>query len=75
MTGEESEWNDVSEMMGSPTLQNNRYSSIFKDPDTGRVYDISGKVFVEADGVSYTSGDSQVDVTFPYTPSTEYVNV
>lgn len=32
LTGEDWEWNDVSEMMGGhPTFQNNRLSSVFKD--------------------------------------------
>ena len=75
LTGEDSEWNDVSEMSSSGMLQNNRHSSVFRDVDTGRTYDIDGKVFRDPDGACYTNGDSHVDVTFPYTPTTEYVDV
>ena len=74
LTGEESEWNDVSEMSGKPHWQNNRCSRVFKDGD-GSAYDIDGKVFRYPDGGCYTNGDSRVSVTFPYTPTTEYVDV
>jgi len=74
ITGEDSEWVDVAEMGdGSPMWQNNRCSHVFKDDK--HAWDINGKVFVEPDGSSYTSTDSFVDVEFPYTPTTEYVNV
>ena len=74
LTGEDSEWNDVSEMNGSPMWQNNRASHVFKDAD-GRTYDIRGKIFREPDGNCYTGKGSSVDVTFPYTPKSEYVDV
>jgi hypothetical protein len=74
LTGEDGEWTDVAEMSNEETLyQNKRCSSVFKN-DKGP-YDINGKVFVEPNGSSYTSGDSFVDIEFPYTPKTEYVNV
>jgi len=69
LTGEDSEWNEV----GPGVLQNNRCSRVFKEG--GRSYDIDGKVFREPSGVSFTSRDSRVDVVFPYTPKTEYVDV
>lgn len=73
LTGEDAEWNEVSDGM----LQNNRCSHVFKSKDRfdGQAYDMQGKVFVEENGSSYTSFDSAVPVTFPYTPVTEYVNV
>jgi len=71
LTGEDSEWNLVSEI--DNLYQNRRCSHVFKS--NGKSYDINGKVFVQEDGVSYTSVDSRVDVTFPYTPKTEYVKV
>lgn len=74
LTGEDSEWNEVSD----GTFQNNRCSHVFKSKDRfdGQAYDIQGKVFVEEnDGGSYTGHDSHVPITFPYTPVTEYVKV
>lgn len=79
LTGEDSEWNEVRDNL----LQNNRLSSVFKKIDTGYVYDIDGKVFIEhyrdAEGnesrCSYTSLDSRVAVEFPYTKKTEYVDL
>lgn len=69
LTGEDSEWSDV----GNGQWQNNRCSRVFKNAE--RAWDINGKVFREPDGCTYTSGDSHVTVTFPYTPATEYVDV
>lgn len=69
LTGEDSEWVEV----GSGVYQNNRCSRVFKE--NGRAYDIEGRVFEEPDGCCFTSKDSHVDVTFPYTPKTEYVKV
>lgn len=71
LTGEDSEWNLVSEI--DNLYQNRRCSHVFKS--NGKSYDINGKVFVQEDGISYTSADSKVDITFPYTPKTEYVKV
>ena len=73
ITGEDSEWVDVSESNGSPMWQNNRCSHVFKDND--HAWDIDGKVFIDPDGSSYTSTDSFVDVEFPYTPTRVNVNV
>jgi hypothetical protein len=77
LTGEDWEWNEVSERMGNKCWQNKRASHVFKD-ETG-AYDINGKVFWEwavsynddgkEDGIHksyYTSRDSRVPVTFPY---------
>jgi hypothetical protein len=85
LTGEDSEWMEIAkEQTGSnqgTLYQNKRASHVFKD-DTG-AYDINGKVFVEWRqdketgedySSSYTSKDSRVPVTFPYTPHTDYVN-
>ena len=75
LTGEDDEWNDLLIMDGSPSWQNNRHSSVFKNAD-GSCYDINGKVFWEwwkdpQDGhvskVHYTCSESSVPVTFPYT--------
>lgn len=69
LTGSDDEWMEI----GDGKFQNIRCSHVFKD--NGQAYDIDGKVFQEPSGTSYTSGDSRVPVTFPYTPKTEYVDV
>lgn len=70
LTGDDSEWTQVCPDM----WQNKRCGHVFKDED-GRAYDINGKIFREPDGCCYTSRDSRVYITFPYTPKTEYVDV
>ena len=72
LTGEDHEWGEP--INGDGTQQNRRCSHVFRDAE-GRAYDIQGKVFTDPDGCSYTSQDSRVNVTFPYTPHTEYVDV
>lgn len=74
LTGEDWEWADKDHMDGT-TVQNKRCSHVFKNLETGRAYDIKGKVFIDPDGCAFTSRDSRVDITFPYTPKTEYVKV
>jgi hypothetical protein len=69
LTGDDSEWVEVSEGL----WQNNRCSNVFKTADGA--YDIDGKVFVDKQGMAYTNSNSRVPVTFPYTPTTEYVEV
>lgn len=70
LQGTDDEWNEV----GDGHWQNNRCSHVFKDAD-GRAYDIHGRVFREPDGCCYTSYGSRVYITFPYTPTREYVDV
>ena len=80
LTGEDWEWNDISEYGGGTKYQNKRCSRVFKDID-GRTYDIEGKVFwewwIDEDGVKrkshYTCKESHIDIEFPYTPTREYV--
>jgi hypothetical protein len=75
LTGEDDEWTEVTRISGYPHFQNKRCSSIFKDGKDGEAYDIDGKVFWEwakdEDDKPYksyyTSRDSRVPVTFPYT--------
>ncbi len=71
LTGEDDEWDDAP---SGELRQNIRYPRVLKEPG-GRVFDIHGKVFRRPDGSQYTSHDSRVDVTFPYTPKIEYVDV
>ena len=85
LTGEEWEWNNVSEMSGRETYQNNRCSAVFKQADrfNGKPYYLDAKVFwnwyMGDDGEPfksyYTSSDSLEPIEFPYTPKTEYVFV
>lgn len=80
LTGDDSEWRDVSEFWdnGTTQYQNRRYSSVFKD-DTG-AYDTNGivwyELYTDSDGVErktyFTDSNSRVYITFPYTPKTEY---
>lgn len=79
LTGEDWEWCDVSEYGCEPKWQNKRDGRVFKDSD-GRAYDIDGVVFYEwfedenheRHKSFFTSRESRVYVTFPYTPKTEY---
>jgi len=78
LTGEDWEWVNVSEQSGYTLWQNKRCSHVFKDENGA--YDIDGIVFydnrVDESGITYkayfTSRESRVPVTFPYTPTTEY---
>ena len=79
LTGEDWEWNNVSDVSGDTLYQNARCSHVFKN-DEG-AYDINGKVFYEwytneetgeKRKSHFTSKDSHVPVTFPYTPVTVY---
>lgn len=71
LIGNEAEWNEVGD---GRHWQNKRRSSVFKNAD-GTCYDIDGRVFWEwyrdEDGevskTYYTSRESRVPVTFPYT--------
>lgn len=88
LTGEDWEWNEVSERAGRKCWQNKRASHVFKDEEGA--YDINGYVFWEwckrqldeDDGgypgesvykSYYTCRESRKVVDFPYTPKTEYV--
>ena len=71
LTGEDNEWVEV---IDGEMWQNNRCSHVFKDAD-GNAYDGEGRIFREPNGACYTSSDSRVPVTFPYTPKREYVDV
>lgn len=70
LQGTDDEWNHV----GDDTWQNNRCSHVFKRAD-GQAYDIDALIFREPSGACYTNRDSHVNVTFPYVPKREYVDV
>lgn len=77
LTGEDSEWNDMSDYgRGDSLYQNNRRSSVFKEGKDGEAYDIDGKVFWdwytdpktgERTKSYYSCNESRTPVTFPYT--------
>jgi len=69
LTGADDEWNEVD----TGVFQNRRCSHVFKDSEGP--YDIEGRIFREPSGACYTSHESRVPVTFPYSPKREYVDV
>ena len=87
LTGEDWEWNETARGV----FQNKRCSHVFKDEDgraydiQGKVFyewcerpldeDEDGYPGTKRFKSSYTSRESRVYVTFPYTPTTEYVEV
>ena len=74
LTGEDDEWISEPKFMDH-TLQNKRYSAVFKDKETGECYDVEGIVFEEPyedHYVSFTCNKSKVPVTFPYMPPDRY---
>ena len=82
LTGEDWEWSEVSDGDKGKMYQNRRCGAVFKQADRhdGKPYYLDGKVFWEwykndddVNKIYFTCGDSQVPITFPYTPKTEYV--
>lgn len=73
LTGEDDEWGEVD---GGPEMkwQNKRCGHVFKRED-GTAYDCEARIFRDPDGCCFTSSDSRVEVTFPYSPVREYVDV
>ena len=71
LTGEDDEWSDMLDLDGN-TIQNKRYSAVFKNKETGEAYDIEGRIFAEPDGVTFTCKESGVPVVFPYMPPDKY---
>lgn len=67
LTGADDEWTDV----GDGLLQNIRASHVFKE--NGKAYNITGRIFQDPDGLTWTNFDSRVPVTFPYMPKSEIV--
>lgn len=81
LTGEDSEWLDVSPCYGdNPCWQNKRCPRVFKEAD-GKAYDTAGFVFWSWDTdekgnkfkLHYTNKNSRRYIEFPYSPKTEYV--
>jgi hypothetical protein len=76
LTGAEDEWIPIDPAYRTPRLaeQNRRCSSVFRRDD-GTAFDIKGRMFREPDGTTYLDQRSSVDVTFPYEPATEIVDM
>ena len=79
LTGEDWEWQDVSEYRGKTMFQNKRCGHVFKDENGA--YDIDGIHWWEwyTDPETgekhksyFTNRESRVSVTFPYVPKSEY---
>ncbi len=73
LTGADDEWHE----MGTDVFQNRRCSDVFKDGKDGEPYWSSGRVFRYSDGGCFTSRDSRVPISFPWTrpDQPEYVDV
>jgi hypothetical protein len=71
LTGADDEWMDVSERY----YQNTRCSHVFKDKQTGKSHDLNGYIFTDQHGCTFTSGPSRKLIEFPYTPTSQYVDV
>lgn len=73
LSGDADEWVDT----GDGVFQNNRCSRVFKDSEcfNGQAYDIQGTIFREPNGCCYTNSASRVPITFPYSPSSIYLDV
>lgn len=69
LTGEEDEWEDITELNDGESLQQNkRYYSIFRsNNDNSTAYNVNGKVFSDDGGESwYSSSNSSIPIIFPY---------
>jgi hypothetical protein len=73
LTGEDGEW-QVLGYADDMAAQNRRCAHVFKRAD-GTAYDSNGRIFREPSGSCFTGRGSRVDITFPYTPTREYVDV
>lgn len=75
LTGNDGEWNEVDDGNDGIMYQNKRDPSVFKCED-GKVFWVEGKIFREPDGCTYTSSESHVEITFPWTrPEPEVIDV
>lgn len=72
LTGDDDEW----VLVGESHYQNKRDGEVFKNEE-GESYWSSGKVFIDPDGCAYTSAESRVSITFPWTrpDKPEYIHV
>lgn len=78
LQGTDDEWVDVSAYggrEGGKVWQNLRCSHVFKEDDGKGAYDIDAVLYREPDGCCYTKGGARHYITFPYTPTREYIDV
>lgn len=73
LTGADDEWTEL-DYAPEMCFQNKRCSHVFKRKD-GTAYDSEGRIFKYPDGSCVTRNGSAVDITFPYTPKREYVDI
>jgi len=75
LTGDDDEWNDVSDGDKGSMQQNNRCHHVFRRGPDGPAYDIDGLVFRDQNGATFTNSYSRTPVTFPYVPKRQIVDV
>jgi hypothetical protein len=77
VTDEEEEWVEVAENL----YQHKRLAGLFKNGETGRSHYLDAIIFVDQDGITFTSNNiegissSQYVKSFPFVPKTFFVNV
>lgn len=85
LTGEDYEWMDVSDISGSPTFQNIRNYSVFKDGHNGQSYYLDAIVFKDENDLTFTGNCVKLKngqkITscmyikeFPFSAKTFYIN-
>lgn len=72
LTGEDSEWVEVSVDDGVPLYQNKRLSSVFKNSN-GEAYDLDAIYYKEPYGATYTRGRHYIN--FPYQQNSKCILV
>lgn len=77
LTGNDDEWNDVSDISGEMLFQNNRDSRVFKGEKGAYFLDaIVWQETIKGDTNHFTNKDSNRYIkSFPFTPKTFYVEV
>lgn len=66
LTGEDSEW-ELFEDYDFKIWQNKRCPDVFKNSNGKAFYGL-GKIFQDPEGNLYTTSESRVPITFPYSP-------
>lgn len=76
ITDEPDEWNDVSTDSDHIMYQHKRMSSVFKDGENGRAYDIDAVIFRRGkNGTTFTKGGYRHYIKFPYTQKRKVVTI
>jgi len=70
LQGTDDEWTPI----GDGHYQNKRCARVFKDP-SGNAYDVGAVVFRDPDGSTYLTPASRIQISFPYAPRTEIIDV